>query len=242
MPLSEVAAVLMVVAGVFLFEAFRPALLLIGLGVLTMPALRELGLVNADEHRMEIGRRAGTAAFLVGGWLIILMLVAQPWERVLDPEFSFEFVGYQALLAMVLTYFFVVVVSYWGAPVAVSRILLVFGGFWLLFVVLSHITEPVALLLEGALFLPILILSVACRRWPRSSGAILIALGVAMFILFHGWQALGERPQGMFALIGLVLPTLASGILLAVDSRPGSGEADGERQGEEAPTGLDGAV
>jgi len=215
-PFIGVAMVLLVVAGISLQEAWPPAILLIAIGAFLPGLLREVGLGRGDEFQVEVARRSGQWAYLLGGSTLVLMTLLRPWERIPDPELAGVFVLRITLLVMILTYFLVSLVGYWGIRRAVSRLLLVFGGFWLLFVILSHLTEPVALLMESVVAVPLLVLAWLCRRYPRTSGGILTIIALVMFWSFGIWRAFTDRPDAFFVLVTLVLPVFVAGLLLLV--------------------------
>ena len=213
-PVTGVLMVLLVMAGIFLQEAWPPAVLLIAAGAFLPGLLREVGLARGDEFQVEVARRSGQWAYLLGGSTLVLMTLLRPWERIPDPELAGVFVLRITLLVMILTYFLVSLVGYWGIRRAVSRLLLVFGGFWLLFVILSHLTEPVALLMESVVAVPLLVLAWLCRRYPRTSGGILTIIALVMFWSFGIWRAFTDRPDAFFVLVTLVLPVFVAGLLL----------------------------
>jgi hypothetical protein len=162
-PVVGLLMVLLVVAGISLQEVWPPAVLLIAAGAFLPGLLREMGLGRGDEFQMQVSRRSGQWACLLGGSTLVLMLLLRPWERIPDPGPAAVFALRITLLVMILTYLLVSLVGYWGVRRAVSRLLLVFGSFWLLFVVLSHPTEPMALV---TLVLPVFVAGLLLLTGP----------------------------------------------------------------------------
>ena len=100
---------------------------------------------------------------------------------------------------MLIVYYASYCLSFWDARKAVSRVLLAFGLFWLVFVVLSHASEPMSLLIEGLAFPgPFILCAILCKWWPRLVGLVL--LGVSVWVIFFfNMLAIGETdPDRVF--------------------------------------------
>lgn len=195
---------------------------LVALGAFGPGILRELGwLRDQDEFQRRAAHRAGYHAYLAGG-LVALLLVAyvRSGERQIEhPE------ELTTLLLVVLwfTWLFSSVLAYWGAQRAASRILIAFGSFWLLFVVLSHLTEPIALLMEALVPAPFFLLAWLSLRWPRVAGALLLAAALFAFVFFGMDLSMIDRPGRAITFVLLVVPLLGCGIAL-LRAGPGEGE------------------
>jgi len=218
-PVPWIAGTL-VLAG-FLLQVFIPsqtgwwAILLTGLGTFGPGLLRELGwLHDKDEFQIEAARRAGYHAFLAAGLVAFLLIAflhsAERNVKNLDglPDFFAALLWFTWMLSSL--------VSYWGARKTAFRILVTFGGAWLLFVVLSHIQHPLEMLMEGLITLPFFACAWLSRRWPRIAGAAVLASSVAclVFILrIHVQRQLGLVVSAVTLLL-FIGPLVASGLAL----------------------------
>jgi len=187
-------------------------LALAGLGFFGPGLLRELGLLaDRDEYQLLQARTAGHHAYLASGILLLALLIVQGWSTL-----SFEaegLAGINLFVWMLLVYFLSYVFQYWGAQRAALRVLLTFGSFWLVFVLLSHGAEGgLALLMELLVPLPFFLLALASRRWPRASGGLLVALALFAFWRFGLARVFQGEEHRLFALLLVFLPILASGL------------------------------
>jgi len=176
--------------------------------------LRELGwLGDRDEYQLLKARTAGHHAYLASGVLIAALLIVQGW-----PTLSFDAEGPPAIALfvwMLLVYFLSYLFQYWGPRRAATRILLTFGSFWLVFVLLSHAREGgLGLLMELLVPLPFFLLALAGRRWPRVSGGLLVALALFAFLRFNLDRVFRGEEHRLFALLLVFVPILASGLRL----------------------------
>lgn len=211
-----------VIAGVLLTDVSWWFLTLVGLGAFGPGVLRELGwLRDKDEFQRRAAQRAGYHAFLAAG-LVACLLVAffRSGERqVKNPE------ELASLFLVILwcTWLFSSLFAYWGAQKTAVRILLIFGAFWLLFVVAESVgegTSPLGFLMHSLPALPFFVLSYLGRRWPRVAGILLLG-AAAFFIQFFGWYKVGasgfvNQSVTMMLFIG---PLLGAGVAL-LGSRP----------------------
>ncbi len=213
-PATLVGAAL-VIAGAVLAAAVDMAfILVVAAGALGPGALRELGLLDDhDELQRESAQAAGYRAYLVGG-LAAAALVARDRLGTANLDTDVASAVGLVLLLMLVVWVFSAMVGYWGAHRAASLTLLVFGSFWLAFVVISHLLEPVALLMESLVAAPFFLLAWSAGRWPRVTGAALLAVAVVAFFLFDLHLAFSERPGQQSVIVLLFLPLVASGIAL----------------------------
>jgi hypothetical protein len=192
-------------------------LILAALGTFGPGILRELGwLRDQDEFQRLAARRAGYHAYLAGGFaaILIVALLRAGAANLDGPAQAAALV----LVVLWLTWFFSSLLDYWGAQRAASRTLIVFGSFWLLFVVLSHAKEPAGLLMELLVVLPFFGLAWLVRRWPRLGGALLIAVSVGTSTLFRFFRFHDANAEQMLAkaltFVLFEVPLLASGLAL----------------------------
>lgn len=216
-PTSLVAAGL-VVAGFLLTNLSWWFLLLAAAGTFGPGILRELGaLRDQDEYQRLTAYRAGYHAYLAGG-LVAFVLVA--FIRSADRTFA-DPQELATLLLVVLWFAWLLssLFAYWGVQTAAFRILLGFGGAWLLFAILSNTgsewTGWTALLLHPLLAAPFFALAWASQRWPRIAGASLLVVA-ACFLQFFGFfrrdhLALINQAVTFVLLVG---PLLACGLAL----------------------------
>jgi hypothetical protein len=218
--LTRVGAVatVLVVSGLFLAVTVDMAfLILAALGTFGPGVLRELGwLSDQDELQRQAARRAGYHAYLAGGFAAILVVAVMRagTASIEGPALAAAIV----LVVLWLTWFFSAVLEFWGPQRAASRTLVVFGSFWLMFVVLSHIQEPAGLLMESLVVLPFFALAWLVRRWPRVGGVLLLGVAVGTTILFRFFRIQDVAPDDLLAkVLTFVLfevPLLASGLAL----------------------------
>jgi hypothetical protein len=207
----------MVILGVLLTDISWWFLVLVGLGALGPGVLRELGwLKDKDEFQRRAAQRAGYHAFLVAGFVALLLTAYfRTGERqIKDPQSLADLF----LVLLWCTWLFSSLFAYWGARRTAVRILVIFGTFWLLFVVAESVgerTSPLGFVMHSLPALPFFLLAFLGRRWPRVTGAILMA-AAAFFIYFFGWYKVGasgfvNQTVTMIIFIG---PLLASGVAL----------------------------
>jgi hypothetical protein len=215
---------LIVAAGIGLWMTVGKAwIALAAVGAFGPGLLREFGVLrDRDEYQVQAARRAGYRAYLIGGSAtaaVITLLHLQEGP----PRFPAELVTF-LLVVLWMTWMFDYVMSYWGPRKTAQRVLLAFGGFWLLFVVLSAFGEADSFLEVlgglgmGALIVsPFFIGAFAATRWPRPTGVLLLvasAFGLYMF---------GPRPgpidwsTQLFTTTVLIVPVLVSGLGLVRD-------------------------
>ena len=206
-----------VILGVLLTEVSWWFLVLVGVGALGPGILRELGwLKDKDEFQRRAAQRAGYHAFLVAGFVAVLLTAYfRSGERqIKDPQSLADLF----LVLLWCTWLFSSLFAYWGARRTATRILLIFGTFWLLFVVAESVgerTSPLGFIIHSLPAVPFFFLAFLGRRWPRVAGAILMA-AAAFFIYFFGWYKVGA--SGMVnqtvTMILFIGPLLGSGVAL----------------------------
>jgi len=217
----------LVIAGVllsmFVHEGF---LALAGLGAFGPGILRELGLLSDhDEFQRHAAHRAGYHAYLVGG-LATAFVVAALRSRGGTLDDSSEWVTL-ILLLLWTTWLFSAMLDYWGARKTASRVLMVFGSFWTVFVgaqVVGGLVGPEPLQLIGVLMGlvivgPFFLLAWTAGRWPRGTGGALLAISALFLAIFGpGWAGGSlQLPSVLVTATLLLVPLIASGIALLRD-------------------------
>jgi hypothetical protein len=207
---ATLAGGLVFVAGAVAGVAVHPAfLLLAALGAFGPALLRETGLLrDQDEFQRQAAASAAGHGYLAGGLFVTAVLVARGWSRGMapDPEAG---TWLMALSVMLAARFLSYAARFWDARKAAFRILVGFGTFWLLFVVLSHGSEPLSLAMEALVVpVPFFALAFLSRRFPRASGAILLALvaGGAWFFGVFRHRPDGRYPAVLPVVLFLLLP------------------------------------
>ncbi|MFI5181183.1 MAG: hypothetical protein ACHQPI_07315 [Thermoanaerobaculia bacterium] len=199
-------------------ETWWWAILLTGLGAFGPGLLRELGwLRDKDEFQIQASRRAGYHAFLAAGlvsFLWIAFIRSGPRHLKAAEELATFFA---ALLWF--TWLFSSLVNYWGARKTSFRLLLIYGGAWLLFCIASEWMHPLGMLMQSLITVPFFACAWLSRKWPRMTGALLLAASIFFFVLLsrlHQQRGLGlvTSATTMILFIG---PLFASGIALMAE-------------------------
>jgi hypothetical protein len=183
-----------------------------------------LGVLNdQDEFQREASRTAGYRAYLAAGLFVsVCLAVAQRGLTNLDSGLALSVS--QILILLIVVWLLSALFGYWGARKATSRILLAFGSFWLLFIVLSHLREPGALLMEALVAAPFFVLAWTAQRWPRATGAVLVLFGVFIFFAFDMYEAFTSRENAFHVILLMFLPLMASGLALLGEKSASAGE------------------
>jgi hypothetical protein len=205
---------------------------LVALGMLGPGLVRELGwLKDQDEFQRQAARRAGYHAFLVTGFLafFFMALFRSGYKGIEDPEE----VGSLLLVVLWFTWILSSLLGYWGPKRTAKTILITFGIFWLLFNVFSNLKSFEALIMQTLVaVVPFFLLSWMAGRWPRITGALLIAAAAFFFYFFGLYEIFGGDPLGRgrgFVIVIFFGPLFASGVMLL---RPGSGKNPEEKEQE----------
>ncbi len=236
-PLSGMIAASLVILGLLLSMLVGMGfLILAGLGAFGPGILRELGWLRVqDEFQREAAYRAGYLAYLTGGLAAVLAISALRWQ---DANLEGP-AGWIMLVLVVLwtTWLFSSLLRYWGAKKTASRVLIVFGSFWVVFVIAAIIGEPpstpleamLAMLMGSVVVVPFFVLAWTAGRRPRGTGAVLLVVAAVLFVLtFPTWLARSMESSAMLLTSALLLvPLIASGLALL---REGSSD---DEQGED---------
>lgn len=231
-PVTWIAGALVLLGFLLAGAEGRPGwwfILLTGLGTFGPGLLRELGwLKDKDEFQLQAARRAGYHAFLAAGLISFLWIafIRSGPRHLKNPEELATF--FAALLWF--TWMLSSLVNYWGARKTAFRVLLLYGGAWLLFNILDHLTSPVALFMQCLLTVPFFACAWLSRRWPRLTGGLLLASS-ALFFVFIG-RIHQQRNFGLvvsaITLLLFVGPLVASGLALLLQQGPVEESADRE--------------
>ena len=215
--LVGVIGVLCVFFGAFLGVAVHIGFFaLVAVGAFGPGLLRELGLLDdLDEFQKEAIVRAGYRSYLVGGVILTAVVIARQWGTL---RLGDDLVPASALLALLMVVFAVSYsLNFWDVRRAASRVLAGFGGFWLIFVVVSHATEPFSILIEGMVVaVPFLVGSLLCRRWPRLMGLVIFLVACYATYLFdlYRFSPAEKAFHSLFVGSLLVLPLASLGVAL----------------------------
>ncbi|MCK4303985.1 MAG: hypothetical protein KAY24_07085, partial [Candidatus Eisenbacteria sp.] len=126
-----------VILGLVLCNISWGYLCVVALGAFGPGILRELGLLrDKDEFERRAARRAGYHAYLVGGLFTFLLVsyFRANEQPIQEPASLVTMI----LIVLWFTWLLSSLLSYWGPRKTASRLLTVFGSFWLLFVILSN--------------------------------------------------------------------------------------------------------
>jgi len=199
-------------------------LILTGLGTFGPGLMRELGwLKDQDEFEMQAARRAGYHAFLAAGliaFLWIAFLRSAP-RQLKNPEELATF--FAALLWF--TWMWSALMAYWGARKTAYRVLMTYGLAWLAFNILSHLRDPLAMVMQCLITTPFFGCAWLSQKRPRVAGILLLVASVCFFILLariHQQRGLGLVVSAITMTL-FIGPLLASGIALL---RPPTEETD----------------
>ncbi|MCF7808867.1 MAG: hypothetical protein K9N38_10150 [Candidatus Marinimicrobia bacterium] len=189
-------------------------MLLAGLGAFGPGILREFGVLkDQDEFARMATYRAGYYASLFAGIVAVILISILKAGSV---DLEHESLALAIILATIwLVSIFSVIHKFWGVQKAVFRILVIFGSFWWVFIILSHIKEPLTFLMESLLVLPFFILAYASKHWPRTAGALIIIAGITCFFLF---RIITDDPelilQKVLVFIMFICPLVVAGVSL----------------------------
>jgi hypothetical protein len=198
-------------------------LLLTALGAFGPGALRETGwLADRDEFQIRAAHRAGYHAFLAAGFAGLALVGYLRSGGGVSADASD--VPILMLAVLWFTWLLSSLVTFWGPRTAAARILVTFGVLWLAFAVLSNTgsewTGWAALLLHPLLAAPFFACAWTLRRWPRVTGALLLAAAAFLFHFLGLFRTanLGLLTQGATCVLFLG-PLVASGVALLTEPR-----------------------
>ena len=227
-PLPGLIAGGLVILGVLLSMFVAEGLLVVaGPGAFGPGILRELGwLKDQDEFQRQAAHRAGYHAYLIGGLATVLVVSGLRWRET-SLEDSSEWIML-ILVILWMTWLFSALLAYWGARKTASRVLLTFGSFWAVFVIASVVGESddtaeflLGVLMSFVVVAPFFVLAWTAGRWPRRTGAVLLAVSALFLVVFvRPW---GASPLKLSTILLtntlLLVPLIASGIALLRDGR-----------------------
>jgi hypothetical protein len=210
-------------------------LILAGLGAFGPGILRELGLLrDQDEFQRRTAHRAGYIAYLIAGFAAVLAISVLKWQ---DADLGSAAEWLELILVILwMTWLFSSMLSYWGARKTASRVLILFGSFWAVFVgamVVGSLLGPDELQLVGVLmglvFVgPFFVLAWTAHRWPRPTGALLLFVAVIFLLMTApNWAARSLKLSSILLTATLlVVPMFSCGIALLRDRNPDKGTGD----------------
>jgi len=198
-------------------------LVIAALGAFGPGLLRELGvLADHDEFQRQAAHRAGYHAYLIGG-TAALLAAALLSSTEADLGSTTEWVRW-LLLVLWLSWMFSALLAYWGAARTAARVLLAFGTFWAVFVIVALVNEPwgtlgwqgvLAVLWGGFVVLPFFALAWTAGRRPRFTGVMLLVVAAGLFVI-AGIPGAGNLPLATVLMTDtlLLVPLVASGVAL----------------------------
>ena len=213
---ATLIAAVLVAAGFALTAVHWGFLVLVGMGAFGPGILREWNLLHdKDELQLEAARRAGYHAYLAGGMMCILLIAgARTGDRPMPHGGE---LATAVLSVMWFTWLLSSLHGYWGGMITARRILLIFGGVWLVFNVLGNLTDPLALVMQSLLALPFFALAWLGGRRPRLVGWLLLACAAGFFWFFKLYRILGDDPlaRGRIEVTVLFIgPLVAAGVMM----------------------------
>lgn len=189
-------------------------MLLTGLGAFGPGILRELGVLkDQDEFARMATYRAGYYASLFAGIVAVILIAVLKAGSV---DLEHESLALAIILSTIwLVSIFSVIHKFWGVQKAVFRILIVFGSFWWVFIILSHIKEPMTFLMESLLVVPFFLLAWLSKNWPRIAGGLIIVVAIICFVLFRIITSDPELLlQKVLVFVMFICPLLVAGVSL----------------------------
>ena len=215
-PIATLIASGFVLAGFLLTVIDWGYIAISAVAMFTPGILRELGwLKDKDEFQLQAARRAGYHAYLAGGLFAFLMTA---WFRSVEPEVEFPGALIEnVLIVMWFTWLLSSLFSFWGAAKTANRILLIFGGVWLLFNILSGEGNWKTSFMQSMLALPFFLMALLGKRWPKVAGGLLVGISVFFFKFFGLAEVFSSDPSAMGRIAVIILfigPLFASGVAL----------------------------
>lgn len=242
-PLPGLIAGGLVVLGVVLWMVVDKGLIFVaGLGAFGPGILRELGwLTDQDEFQRQAAHRAGYHAYLIGGLVTVLVVSGLEWGNV-ELEGSAQWL-WLILIALWMSWLFSALLRYWGARKTASRVLLIFGSFWAVFVIGEVITELVShhtaalflgLLMACLVVGPFYVAAWTAGRWPRLTGAALLVVSVVFVAVFLWPRGSLSAAVRLLTAALLLIPLVASAIALLRERGPDDSASEATDEQESA--------
>jgi len=218
--IATLIAGVLVLAGFFLTAIDWGYIAISAVAMFTPGILRELGwLKDKDEFELQAARRAGYHAYLAGGLFAFLMTA---WFRSVEPEVQFPGALIEGvLIVMWFTWLFSSLISFWGPAKTAFRVLLVFGGVWLIFNIAAGEGDWKISLMQSLLAVPFFLMALMAKRWPKAAGVLLLAVSIFFFKFFGLAEVFSGDPTAMGRVAVIVLfigPLFASGVALLTTS------------------------
>ena len=228
---ATLIAAALIILGLVLMDISWGFFILVGLGILGPGLLREFGwLKDQDEFQRQAARRAGYHAFLATGLLAfaLVALLRTGDHGMKDPE------PVVSLLLVVLWFTWVLssLLAYWGPRRTARTMLISFGVFWLIFSVADSLHSLPMFFMQSLVAVPFFALAYTSGRWPKITGALLVAASAFFFYFFGLYRILGSEPLARgrgFVIVLFFGPLFASGVALL---RCGSSDDPKEREQE----------
>ncbi len=220
---SALVPAILVAVGIGLWMAAGKVwILLAGAGAFGPGLLRQMGLLpDLDEFQRQAVATAGYRAYLIGG-SIACATIAGLHATGAGVRYPAELLTF-LLVVLWLTWLFAYVMQVWGPKRTAATVLATFGSFWLLFALLTAVSESntvaeglVGLLMGAAVVAPFFGCAWAAYRAPRATGWALLAFSaVALGLFVRPWLG-GTSGQDWTTVLmtttTLVVPLVAVGM------------------------------
>jgi len=184
---------------------------------LAAPLIREFRKrTDLDERQIHISRFSSHIAFYIYIALVLLVMVNKFIAVGENPSNEF----YMLLLVPMVIKFFISVFQNYEPIKAARSIGFLFGGSWLLFVILSH-GISIEFIIEALPFLLLIAAAWLSCRYPRPSGIVYTVLGLATVYFYIRSNFDFYVKLIMFTILSLPLLLSGVAIFLSINIRKG---------------------
>ncbi|MCK4447125.1 MAG: hypothetical protein KAW56_08585 [Candidatus Marinimicrobia bacterium] len=185
-----------------------PVLVIFIILALAAPLIREFRKrTDLDERQIHISRFSSHIAFYIYIALVLLVMVNKFIAKGENPSNEF----YMLLLVPMVIKFFISVFQNYDSIKAARLIGYLFGGSWLLFIILSH-GVSIKFIIEALPFLLLIAAALLSSRYPRPSGIVYTVLGLATVYIYI--KVNFDIYMKLIMVSILSLPLLLSGIAM----------------------------
>ena len=220
---AAILPAILVALGIGLWMAVgKEWIILAGVGAFGPGLLRQVGLLpQLDEFQRQAVARAGYRSYLIGG-AVACLTIAGLHATGAGVRYPAELLTF-LLVVLWLTWLFDYVMQVWGPKRTAATVLATFGSFWLLFALLTAVSESnsvaeavVGLLMGAAVVTPFFGCAWAAYRLPRITGWALLAFSaMALGLFVREWLG-GTSGQDWTTVLmtttTLVVPLVAVGM------------------------------
>jgi hypothetical protein len=213
---STISTLLFVAGAVLAAVASSLFIILAAAAVFLPDLLRVVGVLRDVDELHETASAVAARIALSVGLLYSAALFALT-DLGLVPTDQQRDAWLTAFILAVTVRYIAYLIVYWDVWSAAPRVFLVFGSFWLCFVVLSSWGEWITLVIETAVVVgPFVLCSLLVRRYPRTIGAVAVVAAVAAFLFFGLHRVFFGDLGALIVFVLIVLPLSAVGIGLLI--------------------------